>query len=107
MRIGKLHHRLTLEAPVETADGGGGAVKNWQLVATLWGQIEPMSGAESSFGEQLEAGGTHRITLRYNPAVSPLNRLRFGARIFDILSVLNLDEKNQWFVCQCHEVITQ
>jgi len=107
MSIGKLRHRLALEEPVNGPDGGGGASVTWQLVANLWGQVEPLRGTQSSFGEQLEAEVTHRITLRYRTGLTPRNRLTLGTRIFDIHVVMNKDERDQWLVCQCREVLNQ
>lgn len=107
MSIGKLRHRLALEQPVNAPDGSGGASVSWQLVANLWGRVEPLRGGENAAGEQLEADVTHRITMRYHGGLVPRNRLKFGTRIFDILVVLNKDERNHWLICQCREVIAQ
>ena len=46
MNIGLLHERLTLETPVRTPDGGGGAIVTWQTVAELWARVRPISGDE-------------------------------------------------------------
>ena len=35
--IGALRARLTLETPVRTDDGGGGATVTWTAVADVWG----------------------------------------------------------------------
>ena len=33
---GRLRHRVTLEAPVETDDGAGGVILNWSAILSLW-----------------------------------------------------------------------
>ena len=44
--IGRLRHRLTLEASSRTPDGGGGASETWATAAQLWGRIRPIGGTE-------------------------------------------------------------
>ncbi|MBN9025581.1 MAG: head-tail adaptor protein [Rhizobiales bacterium] len=36
---GQLSNRVTLERPVRSGDGAGGATVDWQEVATLWARI--------------------------------------------------------------------
>ena len=58
---GLLNRRLTLEAPVESADGAGGVTRSYDAVATLWAQVTPVSAARAFEAEQLGARITHRI----------------------------------------------
>jgi len=92
-----MRHRVTLQQPVLTADTAGGYTRAWTNVATLWAQIEPMTqraiSNEKFVDERLAAITTHRITLRYYAGVTADMRLLYGSRIFNIVSVVNADER--------------
>ena len=46
---------------------------------------------------------SHEIALRYLPGVLPAMRFREDARVFHIVSVINVDERNRWLKCLCEE----
>ncbi len=99
-----LRHRITLQTLTRTADAGGGYSETWTDTATVWASIEPLNGYERFQAQQMEAGLSHKITMRYRTGVSPVMRVKFGARIFRIHAVLNPDERNERLVLTCAEV---
>ena len=101
--IGAMRHRLVLEEPSRIADGGGGAVESWLAVAEVWAAITPRSGGEHVVGESIEGRATHAIDMRYRMGVSPSMRLRFGARLFEILAVVDVGERRRRLRCHCRE----
>jgi len=99
IRACDLRHRVVLEAEAPTPDGGGGQGDPWAAataVANLRACITPLSGHERLHAQQLEAGVTHRILLRYRPGVTAKQRLRFGDRVFNIRAVIDVEERNRW-----------
>jgi head-tail adaptor len=62
--IGRLRHRLMLEAPQETPDGAGGVVRNWSALAQIWVAIEPHGGADGVVADKRLARLTHRVVMR-------------------------------------------
>jgi SPP1 family predicted phage head-tail adaptor len=102
-RIGELRHRIVLEAPVRTADGGGGATVSWMLVAETWAAIRPVGGSESVVAEQIAGRVSHVIELRHRSGVEPRMRIRREARTFEILAVLDVDERRRRLRCLCRE----
>lgn len=103
MRIGKLRHRLVIEAENPTTDSGGGQTDPWAdptEVAKVWAGIEPLSGTEQLRGMQLTASVTHRITVRYRTGLTAKHRLRKAGttRVFNIRSVTNLEEERDRFL---------
>lgn len=99
VRACDLRHRVALEAEAPAPDGGGGQGDPWAAattVATLRACITPLRGRERLQAQQLEAGVTHRILLRYRPGVTARQRLRYGARVFNIRAVINVEERNRW-----------
>ncbi|MGE0764893.1 MAG: phage head closure protein [Hyphomicrobiaceae bacterium] len=101
--IGALRHRIVLESPVRATDGGGGAVVTWLVVAELWASIEPTAGSEAVVADQVSGRISHVITVRHRPDVVPAMRLRLGTRIFEILAVLDVDERRRLLRCRCRE----
>jgi head-tail adaptor len=43
------------------------------------------------------------VSLRYRAGVVPAMRLRKGARIFQILAVIDVEERRRWLKCWCEE----
>ena len=100
---GRLRHRLTLEAAARTPDGGGGAAETWSAIAQLWGQIRPTSGIEVFETDGLSGRVSHEITLRYRSGVTPSMRLASGSRRFEIVAIIDIDERRRWLKCLCVE----
>lgn len=101
--IGRLRHRLTLEAATRTPDGGGGASESWSTVATVWASITPTGGAEAVDADALAGRVSHEIVFRHRPGVEPAMRLRRGSRLFEIAAVIDTDERGRWLKCLCVE----
>lgn len=106
--IGRLRHRLVVQAENPLPDGGGGRGDPWAApitLATVWGRVEPLGGAERLRAMQLDARVSHRVTLRYRADVTARERLVFGQRVFKIRAVINLEERNEWLQLLCEEGI--
>jgi SPP1 family predicted phage head-tail adaptor len=92
VRAGLLDKRVVIEAPPTSQDTFGGPTGTWTTVATRWASIVPLQGREYHEARQHAAAVDHRITLRYLPGIAPKQRVRYGARLFDIEAVINVDE---------------
>lgn len=93
----RLKHQLVLEQEAFTTDDLGGFTREWEEVATLWSEIVPIGGKEYAYASQLTTSSRFRITLRYRGDITPRMRLRDDAtgRIYNIRSVINIEEKKQ------------
>jgi len=102
--IGALRQRLTIEVPVSTSDGGGGAVLAWSPVATVWGRVRAVRGAEASRAMRLESHVSHRITIRYRGTVTARHRIVLGTRVFNVRAVLDgADERKRFLTILAEE----
>jgi SPP1 family predicted phage head-tail adaptor len=101
--IGRLRRRLTLEAANRTPDGGGGASETWTTIAQVWCDIRPKGGGESIEADALSGRVSHEITLRYRSGVVPPMRLVSGSRRFEIVAVIDIEERRRWLRCLCVE----
>lgn len=88
---GSLNRRLTLDAPVETPDGSGGAVRTYEVVTTLWASVMPVGAQFAIDGAQAGATVTHRIVIRSGPVLTTRHRLRESGRVFQIVAFRDAD----------------
>jgi len=100
-RIGRLRHRLTLEASTRVNDGGGGAVSTWGAVAELWGTVEAATGKEAVAADRVSGGTAYQIVIRYRDDLAPAMRFRRGEEAFDIVAVLDKYGRRRFLVCLC------
>lgn len=98
MTIGSLRKQVSVQAEVLGADSAGGYTPAWTTRATVWAEIEPLSGREVLAAQHLEGRVTHRVTMRWRDdlTITPAQRLLIAGRAFNIRSVLNRGERNQW-----------
>ena len=95
MRAGKLRHKITIQDYTESQNSYGEVTKTWSDYATVWASIEPVRGREFWDSKQINAEITAKITIRYLAGVTPKMRIKYGARIFEIISVINPEERNK------------
>jgi len=102
--IGRLNKRITVQYPTETADNVGGFTTTWNDLATIWAAIWPTSAREliQSMSNVMEI--THRIRIRYRDDILHNYRISFGTRYFNIVSIINPNERNQWLDIMAKEV---
>lgn len=103
VKIADLRHRVLVEEPVRTPDGGGGAIQTWSPIAEVWAAIRPLNGSERVVADTIAGRITHEIWIRWREGVGPHLRLRYGSRIFDLLSVLDVDEQHRFLRCLVEE----
>ncbi|MGE0750265.1 MAG: phage head closure protein [Variibacter sp.] len=101
--IGRLRERVTLEAPVETADGAGGVTRSYAAQATLWAELVPLSARGSLVADASGATITHRFTIRSGVDVTTRHRLRLGARVFDVVAVRDGDAQRRLMLIEARE----
>lgn len=98
-----LRHRLTLEELSRVADDGGGFTESWVAVATIFADLRPISGSERVEGDRLTGSVTHDVVMRHRAGVVPAMRFREGTRIFQIIAVIDIEERRRWLRCLCEE----
>lgn len=96
MRAGTLRHPVTIQqASSGTYSPATGSPGTWTTVATTRVSIEPMAGRERILALQTEGALPARMRLRYRPGIVPKMRVLWGTRVFEIVSVANLGERNR------------
>jgi len=106
MKSGKLRHRVTIQKKSVARDAYGSETVTWLEEAVVWASVEPIAGREYFMSQQMQSDVTHRIIIRYYAGVIPSYRIKFGTRIFDIMSVINTEERNREMVLMAREFLT-
>lgn len=92
----RLLRRLVLEGPERAPDGAGGFTVTWTALGTLWADVTARVAREDLMGGATRPRVRYRIVVRGAPVgaasrPTPDQRLREGARVFDILTVAEHD----------------
>lgn len=109
--LGKMRQKLKLQTPTRSDDGGGSGAITWTTAATIFGHIQPRSGNERFFGEQLEERVSHIITIRHRRDVTNKNKLVYEhyvqgikyTRTFNVQRTMNRDSRNRFLDILCEE----
>jgi SPP1 family predicted phage head-tail adaptor len=103
MRISDLRHRITLQQKTTTRDAEGNVRETWADVATVWAAFEPIRGREYFQAASVNAENTVRFRIRYRQGVTPTMRVVYGGRVFDIKSVIDVNERHLEIELMCQE----
>ena len=105
---GLYRHRIIIEKPIETRDSQGGVIKSFSTLATVWAEVKPLNSKESIQGGQVDNRTTHFIKMRQQ-SVTTLDttmRIKFGSRLFNLIGVRNIDERDKVLICDAVEDTT-
>jgi SPP1 family predicted phage head-tail adaptor len=106
MRAGRLRHRVTIQQRAGTQDSYGQEDDDWNDVDTVWAAVEPLRGREFLEARREGAEVTTRIVTRYRSGITPAMRVSYDSRTFDIVSVINVDERDSELQLMCRELVT-
>lgn len=72
-------------------------------VKTVWASVEPTRGREYQEAQRVRPELTYKITTRYHKEVTPDMFIKFKGRYFNIVSIINVKEKNEMLEIICTE----
>lgn len=82
-----LDRRMALQSVTTVADALGGRTSTWATTTSVWASLDPLGGREAIQAQALQSTLSHRVRIRYRTDVTPQQRLVYGARTFEILTV--------------------
>lgn len=112
MSVGRMRQKVQLQSKTTANDGGGSAaIDTWTTFATVFASIEPQSGQQQMFGDQLQEPITHKIMIRFRRDLTFKNRILYyyknenslNSRYFSIRRVINVDSKDKYLELLCVE----
>ena len=104
MRARSLRHIVDIQQIEKTADGIGGFSEEWvDLYAGTRAAIWPKKMVETNEAGKVTATITHQIRIRYASGIDELCRVLFGTREFEIISILDPEERHEILDLMCEE----
>lgn len=115
VRIGQLARPLQLQARQTSTDAEGRPQENWVTIAPLWAQVQPLTASEHLLAAQAGLTVSHEITVYWQPTLgnAPLAggvqgghdlRLMEGKRVYEIISVLPVQDGRRFLRMLCTEL---
>lgn len=104
IHVGMFRQRVALQRLTTSNDGYGGTTKTWTSdPATLVAcDLKPLSGTESWRAMRVAPSATYRLYTHFradgngNPYYTPADRVLFQGRVFNILSVFDVEMEGKW-----------
>lgn len=104
MRAGKLRTRIEVQQRTLTRNAYGEQTEtDWTTIGRRYAWIRPLQTAEIFGSGQMRAIATHEIIMRYWDSVTHQHRLKDGSRIYNILQVLDVDNRTREMKLICRE----
>ena len=95
MRAGSIRHRVTFQKLTETQDPMGGIVEGWTDHATVWAEVQYLTGREYWQAQQANSEAEGRVRIRHRDDIEPTMRVVYGTKHLHILSPFTYDSKNR------------
>ena len=105
MRAGNLRHSIIFQQLTVANDTWGHSTETWTDQVNAYAAIWPLRGVERMEGMKLDNELTHKIRIRYRAGLHPKMRIKFGERYFNILSIINPDERDIYLEIMATEEI--
>ncbi len=91
---------MTAQRPNEIDDGRGGKKPDqttpWVDVVSVWAEIKPATGRELFLADMIKERVTHKLMIRYTTAINNTMRLLYQGRIFEVSSVVDMEERKKF-----------
>lgn len=82
----------------------GAATERDVMQYAVWAQVLPLSGREYEESQKLRAETTYSIKIRYAEKIRSDFKVLYKNKLFEIISVLNLNSRNRELKLVCSEV---
>ncbi|MDE6984778.1 MAG: phage head closure protein [Lachnospiraceae bacterium] len=103
MDIGRTNKRITFLRYEEKENDLLQAEQVLTEVKTVWASVEPTRGREYQEAQRIRPELTYKVTTRYHKEITPDMFIRYKDRYFNIVSVINVRERNEMLEIICTE----
>jgi len=93
--VGDLRRRVALQAPTDSIDSYGQAIRTWATYATVWASVVSIPGSEPQSALMQSSVTTYTVTMRYRTDVLPIHRMIYGAITLNIVGLSTVEGVNK------------
>jgi len=98
---GKLRNKITIQSNTTSKGTYGGIDNSWATFTTAWAAIKWLGGGMELMGnDQVRGERRAKFTTRYQSGITTAMRISFDSRIWDIETVINVDELGKYVEIQ-------
>ena len=105
MNPGTLRNKIEIQNKTITQDSELNAIETWVTWKTLSAQPMPKTGKEYYKLNTVNSDITEAFKIRYIADVTPQQRVKFKSKYFEIIDVINVDERDREIIITCKAVI--
>jgi SPP1 family predicted phage head-tail adaptor len=105
MNPGILVHQIIIQIKSISQDAELNAVETWMDWRTLWAQAMPKLGKEYYKLQTINNDITEVFKTRYIAGINPRQRIKFMCKYYEIIDVINTDERNKELLITCKAVV--
>lgn len=102
---GELNKQIILQVKTGAQDAYGEPAGTLVDLATVWASIITTGGREFYAAQKLNAETTAVFKIRYRRGIRQDMKIKYGRRIFEIISIADPEEKHEELLLSCKEVI--
>lgn len=95
MQSGKNRHRIVIEQPVKVKTDSGAINTTWSTFKETWAEVRTLKMYEKSAIETSFPKADMFIGFRYIEGVLSTMRITYKGKIYSILGINNVDERNR------------
>jgi SPP1 family predicted phage head-tail adaptor len=105
MNPGTLNRRITIQQLTTGKDDEGFPTESWNDFYSCWAAVEPLKGREYFQAAAFNAENTVRFRIRYRSGIKPDMRIVYDKRVFDIISVIDINEAHKEIHLMAKELV--
>ena len=105
MEAGKLNRRITIQRKTVTPDSYNQPIETWVDAFTVWCRVVSSGGKEYYAAQKLNASTEIVFSVRYTTGIASTDRIKYGSRVFEILSVNDVDGMREELQISAKEVV--
>lgn len=107
IRSGELRERVLIQRWTPSDDPQWGQSPGWVDSDAVWAAIKPLKADERSGTDGVQSSITHKIIIRYRPDLTSKDRLIWGIRKLDIVSVIDPDGRRAELLIEVKEHVEE
>ena len=103
INAGDLTDRIVIEQASETRNAVGEVTLSWSTFATVWADVQALSGREAERYGQMVGFTGHKVTIRQLSGVKPAMRVMYGGSRTLEIGAINEYERGWYMELICTE----